>query len=141
MINSKEDSIAKVKDNIRSIEVNAIDKQDVVRMLSHKFYDILKEFKFPKLTAAYIDGKTYLPYVQDRLYRSLGNLAGVTLITMAYYLAILLEACAESESRNHLNLLIIDSPRKNLGANADQGEFKDEEITGEPVTIPKMPRG
>ncbi|KLU65774.1 hypothetical protein DEAC_c24040 [Desulfosporosinus acididurans] len=126
VIKSKEESIANLKDRIKSTELNAIDKQDVIRQLSNKFYDILSAFNFPKLDTAFIEGKTYLPYVRNRLYRSLGSLAGVTLITMAYYLAILLEACVEN--RNHLNLLIIDSPRKNLGAKAEQEEFKDEEI-------------
>lgn len=126
LVKSKEDSKIKLKENIKSIEANAIDKKDIIRDLSHKLYDILTAFNFPKLNAAYIEEKTYLPYVRDRLYSNLGSLAGVTLITMAYYLAILLEACVEN--RYHLNLLIIDSPRKNLGAKADQEDFKDEEI-------------
>lgn len=126
LVRSKEDSRDKIKENIKSTEANAIDRKDVVRDLSHQLYAILTAFKFPKLNAAYIDEKTYLPFVRDRLYRDLGSLAGVTLITMAYYLAILLEACGEN--RYHLNLLIIDSPRKNLGAKADQDDFKDEEI-------------
>jgi len=126
LVKSKEDSRIKLKENIRSIEANAIDKKDVIRELSHKLYEILTAFNFPKLNAAYIEEKTYLPYVRDRLYRNLGSLAGVTLITMAYYLAILLEAGVKN--RYHLNLLIIDSPRKNLGAKADQEDFKDEEI-------------
>lgn len=48
---------------------------------------------------------------------------------MAYYLTVLLEGSGEQYS--HLNLLMIDSPRKNLGAQAsqnEQDEFKDEKI-------------
>ena len=45
---------------------------------------------------------------------------------MAYYLAIIIKA--RTEEFNHLGLLIIDSPRKNLGAKASEEGFKDEEI-------------
>lgn len=81
------------------------------------------------MSNAYIDEKNYLPYVRGRKYDDIGSLAGVTLITMAYYLSILLEGC--NENFFHPNLLIIDSPRKNLGAQAssnEQEEFKDEKI-------------
>ena len=86
-------------------------------------------FEFPKLTTAYIDEKAYLPIVRDRKYDDLGSLASVILITMAYYLAILLVGSADEF--HHPNLLIIDSPRKNLGAQATEKEdveFKDERI-------------
>ena len=56
-------------------------------------------------------------------------MAGVTLITMAYYLAIML--VGSEVAFRHPNLLIIDSPRKNLGAQAsknEEEEFKDEKI-------------
>jgi DNA repair exonuclease SbcCD ATPase subunit len=127
LIKSKEESIINLKDNIKAIEANATDQNEAIKELSHRFYDILIDFKFPKLSAAYIDGRNYLPYVRERLYRDLGSLAGVSLITMAYYLAILLSSCGKMYN-NHLDILIIDSPRKNLGAKADQNEFKDEEI-------------
>ena len=48
---------------------------------------------------------------------------------MAYYLALLIVGA--TEQYYHPNLLIIDSPRKNLGAqntNEDDDEFKDEKI-------------
>jgi hypothetical protein len=46
--------------------------------------------------------------------------------TMAYFLSI---ALLKSKNKNHPGLLIIDSPRKNLGADAkNNDEFKDEAI-------------
>jgi len=124
LLKSKEDSLINLKNNIKSLEANSSNKQVIINNLSHRFYDILHSFKFPKLSTAYIEENNYLPYVRDRLYRQLGSLAGVSLITMAYYLSILIEG----EKYNHLGLLMIDSPRKNLGAKADQEDFKDEEI-------------
>jgi len=124
--NSKEKDIRNLKDKIKNTENTATNKEDLINNLSKMFTSILEAFKFPKLENAYIDEKSYLPYVRGRLYRELGSLAGVTLITMSYYLAIAIEA--RWENFNHLGLLIIDSPRKNLGANSTEEIFKDEEI-------------
>lgn len=126
LIKSKNDVIKNLKDNIKAIKENSTDKQELIRVLSNRFTNILEAFNFPKLSASYIDKDKYLPYVRNRKYNDIGSLAGVTLTTMAYYLAILLEAC--TDEHYHLNLLIIDTPRKNLGAKADQEEFKDEKI-------------
>lgn len=118
-----------MKANIKALSENAIDKQDLLNNLSQVFERILKAFEYPKLNTAYIDEKRYLPYVRRRKYDDIGSLAGVTLITMAYYLAVMLVGA--STEFCHPNLLIIDSPRKNLGAQAaknEDEEFKDEKI-------------
>lgn len=129
LMKTKDSSIKNLKDNIKKIKENATDKQQLLRALTDKFTAILAAFNYPKLSASYIDEKRYLPYVRTRKYDDIGSLAGVTLITMAYYLSILLEGSGDEYS--HLNLLMIDSPRKNLGAQASQNEqeeFKDEKI-------------
>ncbi|GCD11312.1 hypothetical protein [Clostridium tagluense] len=122
----KEKSVEDLKDKIRNTESTVTDKEDVIKNLSEQLTKNLIAFDFPKLENSYIDGKTYLPHVRERLYSELGSLAGVTLITMAYYLAIAI--CANQETFNHLGLIIIDSPRKNLGADSKEKTFKDEEI-------------
>ncbi len=110
------------------IEEQAVlnDKSVVMENLSIKFEEILRIFRFPKLEGAYINSKNYLPYVRGRKYNDLGSLGAVTLITMAYYLSILVENT--NNQGNHLNLLMIDTPRKNLGISSSSEEFQDEEI-------------
>lgn len=128
LIKGKENSIAILKNNIKVLKDNAVDKETIIASLSKTFSEILLNFEYPKLSNAHIDEKRYLPYVRERKYNDIGSLAGVTLITMAYYLAILLVG---SNEFNHPGLLIIDSPRKNLGAQAAKNEtedFKDERI-------------
>ena len=125
----KESSIELLKSNIKALTANAVDKQALLEQLSNMLYSILAAFEYPKLSTAYIDDKRYLPYVRGRKYDDIGSLAGVTLITMAYYMALLI--IGSSEEYYHPNLLIIDSPRKNLGAQNtgdDDEEFKDERI-------------
>ena len=68
-------------------------------------------------------------YITFNKYDDIGSLAGVTLITMAYYISLLLVGI--NESYRHPGMLIIDSPRKNLGAQASKNEddeLKDEKI-------------
>ncbi len=128
LIKSKESAIKIIKDNIRMLKENAVNKDEVIFTLSKVFADILSKFEYPKLSNAYVDNKRYLPYVRDRKYNNIGSLAGVSLITMAYYLSIFIVGTKEY---NHPGVLIIDSPRKNLGAQASKEEnedFKDERI-------------
>ena len=128
LIKGKENSIDILKNNIKVLKDNAVDKETIIESLSKAFSEILLNFEYPKLSNAHIDEKRYLPYVRERKYNDIGSLAGVTLITMAYYLAVLLVG---SNNFNHPGLLIIDSPRKNLGAQAAKNEtedFKDERI-------------
>lgn len=124
----KEKSIELLKSNIKTLSANVVDKQSLLEQLSNTLHDILEAFNYPKLSSAYIDDKRYLPYVRGRKYDDIGSLAGVTLITMAYFTALLI--VGSSEKYFHPNLLIIDSPRKNLGAQntGDDEEFKDEKI-------------
>lgn len=129
IIETKEANVEQIKQSIKEINENATDKQQLVNRLSKTFEDILAAFKYPKLSTPYIDEKKYLPYVRDRKYDDIGSLAGVSLITMAYFLTILLEG--SGDHYHHLGILMIDSPRKNLGAQAavnEQDEFKDEVI-------------
>lgn len=102
------------------------DKDEVLIGLSSTFSNILKSFKFPKLSDSFINKNNYLPYVRGKKYNDIGSLGAVTLITMAYYLSILLES--KSEDLNHLNLLMIDTPRKNLGSSSKEKDFQDDEI-------------
>ncbi len=128
IISDKKESLSVLKNNLKAYKDSSTDKDDLFKELSQIFTDVLEGFKYPKLSTAYIDSKDYLPYVRGRKYNDIGSSGGVTIITMAYYLSILMLGI--SEQYYHPGLLLIDSPRKNLGAdNKDVGyEFKDEEI-------------
>lgn len=122
-------TIENLKETIKRLSEGDYSKDDIITRLSNTFTSILRTFEYPKLSDSYIDNKSYLPYVRGRKYNDIGSLAGVSLITMAYYLSILIEG--SSENFGHLNLLMIDSPRKNLGAQEqtdEEEEFKDEKI-------------
>lgn len=129
LITDKNTAIQQLKDSIKNLAKNSVSKDELLQELSSIFEKILGSFQYPKLSSAYINEKNYLPYVRGRKYDDIGSLAGVTLITIAYYVALLLVGIHENFS--HPGLLIIDSPRKNLGAQASKSEddeFKDERI-------------
>lgn len=115
-----------IKKRIEGIEKDNITTESVIKNLSELFEDILKKFSFPKLSDAYIKEKDYLPYARGIKYDQLGSGGAVTMTTMAYFLSI---ALLKSNNKNHPGFLILDSPRKNLGADAKiEDEFKDETI-------------
>ena len=125
----KATALSSLKETIRQLQKDITDKEQLIRQLSSVFKDILFAFEFPKLTSAFIDERNYLPYVRNVKYNDIGSLASITLITMAYYIAILLMGIKDEFC--HLGLLMIDSPRKNLGAQAKENEdvvFRDERI-------------
>ena len=126
IISDKQVAIKELNTNIRDLQKNSVSEDELFSQLSSTFGEVLSAFEYPKLSNAYIDSKSYLPYVRGRKYDDIGSLAGVSLITVAYYFTLLL--VGKDELFSHPNLLIIDSPRKNLGAQASDEEFKDEKI-------------
>ena len=127
VLKDKRDELDDLKLQIEE-QKEANSKTDVFNILNEKFYEILDNFHFPKLTKAYIDSNKYLPYIRGRKYNELGSLGAVTLLTVAYYLTILEVASNGELNTNHLDLLMIDTPSKNLGVSSKTTEFQDEEI-------------
>ena len=126
LISDKRVAIKGLSASIKALQKNSVSEDELFAQLSSTFEEVLSAFKYPKLSNAYIDSKTFLPFVRGRKYDDIGSLAGVSLITIAYFFSLLL--VGKDELFSHPNLLIIDSPRKNLGAQAADEEFKDEKI-------------
>ncbi|MFY0652497.1 MAG: AAA family ATPase [Cyclobacteriaceae bacterium] len=128
-IQKEENKLTKIVESIG--EQDAQDFENVILQLSKDFYSILHEFKFPKLSDAYIDLKSYLPYVRNTKYDDIGSLGAVTLINVAYFLSIL-KFSLKLKNSYHPKILILDTISKNLGTREsnpdDDDEFKDSKI-------------
>lgn len=124
----KIDELKNLREEIKKLECIKNKLPDYIKILSKRFAKILEAFNFPKLNNAYIDDNDYLPYTRGKKYNKLGSGAAITLITTAYYLSILLESI-KIPNNNHLGILLIDSPCKNLGAGSKDPEFEDEIIS------------
>lgn len=86
-------------------------RRDAVGELGQRFGEILRDFEFPKLSDPFLDER-YLPHVRGNVYSGIGSSGALTLISLAWYLAVF-ERSAEIHGA-HPGFLMIDSPQKNL---------------------------
>ncbi|MCV7175449.1 ATP-binding protein [Mycolicibacterium sphagni] len=99
------------------------DRAQIVSALSQRFGEILNEIGYPKLSEPFIDS-SLVPHVRGLPYTHASS-GGTVLISLAWHLAIW-EIAHEMEA-SAPGLLVLDSPQKNLGHSAVQGdsEFAD----------------
>lgn len=116
-----EELIKKIKD----LEAENDNFESVLEQLSRIYFSTLKSFDFPKLSDAYIDEKTYLPFIRNVKYDNIGSGGALTLITIAYFISIL-KACLQLKKTYHPGILMLDTVGKNLGAVENQDNNEDE---------------
>lgn len=92
-------------------EATNVERTDVLANLRERFETILGEFHFPKLSEVELDHR-YVPSVRGVRYDQLGSSGAMTLVSIAWYLAVFEKSVEEGGS--HPGLLMIDSPQKNL---------------------------
>jgi len=97
----------------------ANDRELVVKNLSEVFQDVLKLFRFPKLSDAYIQSDL-LPFVRGLLYKKIGSSGALTLISLAWYISMF--KMANQRDSKHPGFLMVDSPQKNIGVKAKDSE-------------------
>jgi hypothetical protein len=114
----------------RELEEDRPSRNVVVSDLSRRFDQLLRGFGFPKLDdpeAPYLDAE-FVPHVRGVRYDKIGSRGAVTLIAVAWALAIFERAI--EMGRPHPGFLMIDSPQANLkppeGGEGD--EFSSPEI-------------
>ncbi|CCH74890.1 conserved hypothetical protein [Nostocoides australiense Ben110] len=103
------------------------DREAVVSAISQRFTHILQDFGYPKLDLAHV-GTDLVPHVRGLPYHAASS-GGLVLISLAWHLAIFELAFEQGEAG--VQLLMIDSPQKNLGHRAaDLGdtEFSDSRL-------------
>ena len=99
--------------------------------MSDRFARILRDFTFPKLDdpiPPFMD-TNFVPHVRGNSYREVGSTGALTLISMAWFLAIF-ERAVETGAP-HPGFLMVDSPQKNLtprGDNVRDDDFADPAI-------------
>jgi hypothetical protein len=126
-----DERIVELRKQIQELRGNRPDRQLVTNDLAQRFTDLLAAFGFPKLDEPEpptINSK-FVPYVRGNRYTDIGSTGALTLISLAWELAIFERAVEQGDP--HPGFLMIDSPQKNLkpetgGAYAD--EFVDAAI-------------
>lgn len=120
-------NITEFYNHIKEIEDEETNFDEIIKKLSSIFQKTLEDFNFPKLYDAYIDSKSYLPYVRGIKYDNIGSLGAVTLINIAYFMSIL-EVSLSLKKSYHPKVILFDTIGKNLGTREstdDSDEFKD----------------
>jgi nicotinamide riboside kinase len=129
-IQKDENKLSDIKKQIKDIEEEETNFDEILKKLSDIFEKTLKAFDFPKLYNAYIDNKSYLPYVRGVKYDNIGSLGAVTLVNIAYFMSIL-EISLSLKKSYHPKVVLFDTIGKNLGTREstdNNDEFKDSKI-------------
>ncbi|WP_225884566.1 hypothetical protein [Streptomyces sp. fd1-xmd] len=106
-----ETQIARLREELDRLGDAAQDRDLVVGRISVRYSELLRQWRYPKLSQPMID-TNLVPYVRGDSYREASSGAR-TLLTLAWQLAVF-EVAVES-SAAHPGFLMIDSPQKNLG--------------------------
>lgn len=108
--------VAELEQALEAAEATVERGRERLSDLSDLFDEIIEQLDMPWYSApARIDSTTYLPIVNGVSFEELSS-GGMKMMTnVAYHLALLTYGLAEQDTRIP-SLLIIDSPRKNLGA-------------------------
>lgn len=125
-----EEQISRLRKQIDERREGQISRDELLATLTGRFQSILADFGFPKLDdprPPYLD-KNFTPHVRDVSYRDIGSAGAMTLVALAWQLALF--ELAVEEGYPHPGLLMIDSLQKNLTpeGGAREDEFGDPEI-------------
>lgn len=121
--------ITELREEQRGLEENRPSRDAVVADLSARFEELLRAFGFPKIDdpeGPFLDSD-FIPHVRGSRYDEIGTRGGITLVALAWQLAIF-ERAIELE-RPHPGFLMIDSPQTNLKPpDGSEDEFSTQEI-------------
>jgi hypothetical protein len=106
--------IIELRERIAGIRSRRPDRAAVLLDLTERFAELLAAFAFPKLDEPeppYLNDK-FVPYVRGNRYTDIGSTGALTLISLAWELAIFERSIEQGNP--HPGFLMIDSPQKNL---------------------------
>jgi len=120
-------NIEKVKNKLETLNKKAKSYQNILEKFSHYFYDILKQYNFPKLDKNTFVNDQLTPYVRNTNYHLIGSAGATVLITQAWFIGFF-HLFLDFES-NHPKFFLIDSPQTNIGLGREiEEEYRDEGI-------------
>jgi hypothetical protein len=106
--------IVELQARIEELRSNRPDRNAVIADLTDRLAELLAHFGFPKLDepkAPFLD-EAFVPYVRGNRYTDIGSTGALTLISLAWQLALFERAIEQGQP--HPGFLMIDSPQKNL---------------------------
>lgn len=124
--------IVELRERIAELRANRPDRTSVVADLSDRFSELLKTFGFPKFDEPVPPtlNEGFVPFVRGNRYTEIGSTGALTLISLAWELAMFERAVEQGQP--HPGFLMIDSPQKNL--------MPEEAAGGDEFADPAIPR-
>ena len=90
---------------------NAISRDTTLSRIGERLFGILEDFGYPKIDLARVD-RNLVPFVRGRRYDKVGSSGAMTLIALAWELALF--ELAFEQGSGHPGFVVVDSPQKNL---------------------------
>ena len=90
---------------------NATPRDTILARIGERLFSVLQDFDYPKVDLVHID-RYLVPFVRGRRYDRVGSSGAMTLIALAWELALF--ELAFEQGAGHPGFVIIDSPQKNL---------------------------
>jgi hypothetical protein len=90
---------------------NATSRDATLTLIGERMYKILKDFGYPKINLVHLE-RNLVPFVRGRRYDKVGSSGAMTLIALAWELALF--ELAFEQGSGHPGFVIVDSPQKNL---------------------------
>lgn len=133
------DELRNIQDSVRRLDSRMVELEEIISStkarlsqrrlilseLSSLFDDTVQFLGVPWANTAAIDPKTYLPTIDGERFETVAVAGGTkTLVTVAYHLTLLAHALEQHDTLLP-QLLILDTPRKNLGFNDNDREMGD----------------
>jgi hypothetical protein len=104
-------SLREAKARKAAYSKNATPRDSILAHIGDRLLIILKDFGYPKVDLVRVD-RSLVPYVRGRRYDKVGSSGAMTLIALAWELALF--ELAVEHGASHPGFLIVDSPQKNL---------------------------
>jgi hypothetical protein len=121
-----EGRVAQLRAELERLQRDRPSRDAVVSGLSELFASILSRVKFPAMRDVRIDANSYVPIVRGQHYGELSSRGAIALAVTGWHLAVL-EYFAIQPGL-FPGLMILDSPLSNVGHDAADQEFRDQQI-------------
>lgn len=122
-VSSLTDQRHRLKEEVEAARSRLLERRERVERISELFDLTVQELGLPWYESARIDEQTYLPVVNEQPFVEVSVGGGTkTIVNVAYHLTLLAYALQNGDTLLP-ELLILDSPRKNLGSGQEDQQL------------------
>ena len=125
-LSAVEARVAQLRTELERLQRDRPSRDAVTASLSGLFASVLSQVRFPALRDVRVDPRLYLPIVRGQHYGELSSRGAIALAVTGWHVAVLEYFAARPGL--FPGLMILDSPLSNIGHDAADHEFRDQQI-------------